>query len=160
MNDSPDFLPPILDLDGDWDNILARLYNVFERDFKNSKTYHRGIRVIYDGKIKHDGQGKEEGFWHIVSKKDYNTGDRLIDYLRAKRLPWAKPLMESPVRSEVKVWQYKEGADKGIRTYIWLEDYSYVLILERKKHVFYWVTAFYVNDKKRIELQNKYKKRL
>jgi len=161
MSDTPSFLPPLLDLDGAWDGILSRLYGVFEKDFKESQTYHRGVKVIYNGMIKADGSGKEEGFWHVVSRLDYNTGERLIDYPRAKRLPWAKPLMESPENPEIKVWQYQEGAaDKGLRTYIWLEDYNYALILQKKKKVFYWVTAFYVESWKEKELKRKYENRL
>lgn len=161
MSDSPSFFPPLLDLDGEWNTILERLYSVFERDFKESQAYHRGIKVIYNGTIKEDGLGKEEGFWHAVSRDDKSTGSRLIDYPRAKRLPWAKPLMESPEIPEIKVWQYQEGTeDQGYRTYIWLKDYDYVLILQRKKYVFYWVTAFHVGLRKKIDLQRKYDNRL
>lgn len=82
----------------------------------------------------------------MISKTDKKSGDRLIDYPRAMRLPWAKPLMESHKRQEIKVWQYREGtADKGVRTYIWLDKYNYALILQRKKNVYYWVTAFYID---------------
>lgn len=161
ISEKPSFLPPLLDLDGEWDNILSRLYGVFARDFKESQTYHRGVKVIYNGMIKADGLGKEEGFWHVVSR-DYNiTGERIIDYPRAKRLPWAKPLMESPERQEIKVWQYQEGtADKGLRIYIWLEKYNYALILQKKKKVFFWVTAFYVESWKEKELRRKYENRV
>jgi len=161
MNDTPSFLPPMLNLDGDWDNILMRLYDVFTRDFKKSQTYHRHIKVIYNNTVKDDGLGKEEGFWHVVSRFDEDTNERLIDYPRAKRLPWAKPLMESTERPEIKVWQYKEGtADKGLRTYIWLENHRYALILQRKKNVFYWVTTFYVESWKQKDLKKKYENRL
>lgn len=156
MDNTPSFLPPLLDLDGDWNAILSRLYALFLKDFKESKTYHRGIKVIYNGTVKDDGLGKEEGFWHVVSRNDDKTGERLIDYPRAKRLPWAKPMMESPERSEIKVWQYQEGtADRGLRTYIWLEEYNYAIILQKKKSVFYWVTAFYVDSWKKANLRRK-----
>jgi len=161
MSDKPTFLPPMLNLDGEWDTVLSRLYAVFVKDFKESQTCHSGIKVIYNGSIKADGLSKEEGFWHVVSKFDNNTGERLIDYPRAKRLPWAKPLMKSPERPEIKVWQYREGtADKGLRTYIWLEDYKYALILQRKRKVFYWVTAFYVESWKQKDLRRKYESRV
>lgn len=161
MNEVPSFLPPMLNLDGDWDTILSRLHAVFVRGFKESRTYHRGVKVIYNGTIKADGLGKEEGFWHVVSRLDNNTGERLIDYPRAKRLPWAKPLMESPERPEIKVWQYSEGtADKGLRTYIWLEHYNYALILHRKQNVFYWVTAFYVESWKQRDLRRRYENKV
>lgn len=161
MSDTPSFLPQMLDLDGDWDTILTRLYSVFEKDFKKSQTYHRGIKVIYNATVEAGGLGKEEGFWHVVSRFDDNTNERLFDYPRAKRLPWAKPLMESPERPEIKVWQYQEGtADKGLRTYIWLEEYHYALILHRKKNVFYWATAFYVESWKKNDLKRKYESKL
>jgi hypothetical protein len=159
--ETPSFLPPILDLDGEWGSILERLYSVFEKDFKKSQVYHRGLRVLYNDRIKADGLGKEEGFWHIISRVDNNSGERLVDYPRAKRLPWAKPLMESSERVEIKVWQYMEGtADKGLRTYIWLENYNYALILQRRKNVLYWITAFYVESYKERELRRKYENRV
>lgn len=161
MSDTPPFLPPMLNLDGEWDIVLSRLYAIFIKDFKESQTYHRGIKVIYNGTIKADGLDKEEGFWHVVSKFDDDSGERLIDYPRAKRLPWAKPLMESSERPEIKVFQYREGTtDKGLRTYIWLEDYEYALILQRKRKVFYWVTAFYVESWKQKDLRRKYESRV
>jgi hypothetical protein len=151
----------MLILDGEWCDIISLLYNTFVKDFKETKTYHRGSRIIYNDTIKKDGLGKEEVFWHVISKKDKNSGERLIDYPRAKRLPWAKPLMQSPERPEIKVWQYREGtSDKGVRTYIWLDNYNYALILQRKKNVFYWVTAFYVEDWKRRDLLRRYEKKI
>jgi len=161
MSDTPPFLPAMLDLDGDWDTILARLYSVFVKDFKGLQTYHRGLKVKYNETIRADGLGKEEGFWHAVTRLCQDTGERLIDYPRAKRLPWAKPLMESPERPEIKVWQYREGtADRGLRTYIWLENYNYALVLHKKKYVLYWVSAFYVESWKQKDLKRKYEKRL
>jgi hypothetical protein len=64
--------------------------------------------------------------------------------------------MESPERSEIKVFDYVEGPkDRGIRRYIWLDEYDYVLILQRKKKAFYWITAFYVDTRWKREDMNK-----
>jgi hypothetical protein len=146
VNIRPDFLPPILGLGGSWEEILERLYSVFARDFKSGTVKHRDLEVLYDKRILTDSKGKEEGFWHVVSRFDPKTGDRLIDYRRAERLPWARPLIESIERPEIKVFDYIEGSkDKGVRRYIWLEKYDYILILQRKKKIFYWVTAFYLD---------------
>lgn len=38
-----------------------------------------------------DGHDKEEGFWHAVSRKDRDSGERLPAYRRAEHLPWARP---------------------------------------------------------------------
>lgn len=160
MDNNPDFLPPILELSGSWEDILSLLYSVFNRDFKAHQTRHQGIPVYYDRRILPDGYGKEEGFWHVVSRLDYTTGDRLIDYRRAERLPWARPLMESPQRPEIKVFDYEQGPkDKGVRTYIWLEnyEYDYVLILQRRKGIFLWITAFCAyRRRERGSLRRKY----
>jgi hypothetical protein len=158
----PDFLPLILDLNGTWEEILGRLYNVFCCDFKNGSVYHCGLRIIYNSAILPDGYGKEEGFWHVVSRKDRNSGDRLIDYRRAERLPWARPTMESPKKSEIKVFDYDHGKkDVGVRRYIWLVEYDYVLIFQKKKNVLFWITAYYVDlNREREDLSKRYEKRL
>jgi len=153
------FLPQMLSLNGEWHEVLARLYAVFCDDFKNGYPHHRQIRVIYNGIIKADGQGKEQGFWHVISDE---TRTGVIHYPKARRLPWAKPLMECEERPEVKVWEYDEGTrDKGIRTYIWLEPGDYCVILQRKKACYFWVTAFHVDSEwKKSDLNRKYDERL
>ncbi len=109
-----------------------------------------------------DGRDKEEGFWHVVSKKDRYSGERLPDYRRAERLPWARPAIECPARSEIKVFDYDHGAkDVGVRRYIWLAEYDYVLIFQKKKRALFWVTAYYVDSVRgRKDLGGRYEKRL
>ncbi len=162
MNNYPDFLPELLSLEGIWEEILNRLYTVFSLDFKRGKVSHRGVVVLYDGRILPDGQGKEEGFWHVVSRIDSSSGQRLIDYRRAERLPWARPLIESPQRPEILVFDHLAGPkDKGVRRYIWLERFDYVLIFQRKKKTFYWLTAFYVDREwEKADLRRRFKERL
>jgi hypothetical protein len=61
-----------------------------------------------------------------------------------------RPLMESPPRSEILVFDHLEGPkDKGARRYIWLEQFDYVLILQKKKRAFFWVTAFYIDSERK-----------
>ena len=161
MCNNPAFLPPILCVDGDRNKIISMLYDIFKKDFKDADVYHKNIKVVYNNKIKSDGEGKEEGFWHVITKDDNRMGGRLIDNRRAERLHWAKPLMEAEEDTEIKIWEYIEGTkDKGKRTYIWLENYNYIVILENKKNSYYWITAFYVVEWKRSELCKKYEKRL
>jgi len=162
MAETPDFLPPILDLRGTWEEILERLYAVFSRDFKKGAVHHRGIRIISDNRVLPDGHDKEEGFWHVVSKEDRTSRERLIDYRRAERLPWARPMMESADITEIRVFDYDHGTkDAGVRRYIWLAEYDYVLILQRKKKVLFWITAYYVDSEGgRKDLSRRYEKRL
>ena len=86
----------------------------------------------------------------------------MLNYRRAERLPWARPTMESPERTEIKVFDYDHGTrDIGVRRYIWLAEYDYVLILQRKKKALFWVTAYYVDSEGgRNDLSRRYEKRL
>jgi hypothetical protein len=161
MANSPNFLPPTLSLRGSWYQILEVLYRVFDRDFKKYIPNHDGLPIIFDRRISQDGDGKEEGFWHVITKVDYKSGDRLPDYDRAKRLPWARPIMESPTRSEIKVFDYDHGSSaKGIRRYIWLENFDYVLVLTRRRTNYFWLTAFFVTKGSKRDLANRYNNRV
>ena len=163
MSDFSEVLPELLDLSGiSWEEILERLYAVFHEDFKRHKPTHDGMRVLYDSRILPDGQGKEEGFWHVVSTTDRETKERLIDYRRAERLPWARPMMEQHKFPGFKVFDYDTGRkDQGIRRYLCLDDYSYVLILTRKKRAFFWITAYYIEKQwRRDKIAKRYKNRV
>jgi hypothetical protein len=151
--------PLIIDVNGEWEDILRRLYEVFKRDFKTSKTYHREDIVVYDNRIMPDGHGMEEGFWHVITKGPVG---RTLDTRRAERLSWAKPLMENHLAKNVKYWNYDTGTkEKGIRTYIWLQDKDYLIILQKKRSYYFWVTAFYVDSQKyKDELLRKYYQRV
>ena len=75
--------------------------------------------------------------------------------------PWARPTLESPERSEIKIFDYDHSAkDIGVRHYIWLDEYDYVLILQRKKRALFWVTVYYVDSEwRRKDLLRRYEKR-
>ncbi len=158
----PNFLPQPLKLGGTFEEILDSLYSVFENDFKVKRTCHCNLRVIYDNRILPDGRGKEEGFWHVISMENQQTGDREIDFRRAERLPWACPMMGNETRPELRVYDYDHvSKDEGIRRYIWLYEYDYVIVLRKKKNIYFWVTAFYVDSRgRKHKLSKQYTNRL
>jgi len=80
----------------------------------------------------------------------------------AERLPWAQSAIECPARSGIKVFDYDHGAkDVGVRRYILLAEYDYVLIFQKKKKALFWVTAYSVDsDRGRKDLARRYEKRL
>ena len=163
-NTNPDFLPPFINLDGSYEEIVERLYDVFRKDFMETRAKHLHREVHYNGVINEFSQGKVEGFWHVISRMDETKTNRTIDYRRAERLSWAKPLMENPDNEQIKFFYYDEGGGhkrKGIRHYIWFESGDYVVILQRKKSYYVWVTAFYVDKEwKQRDLQKKFERRL
>ncbi len=158
MTDRPDWLPSLVRVSGEWPKVLASLYVIFERDFKQTERSFGGFPVRWDDRVL---EGKyEEGFWHLITKHDHETNERLPDLRRAERLPWCGPTITHATDNAVKSWSYKEG--KGhIRTYLWLEDFDYVIILEKRKRMTLLITAYYVEgDSNRRSLRQKYKNRV
>ncbi len=158
----PAWLPAMLDTsygtDKEWDRLIARLYEIFERDFIRIQCHFEELRVVFDNrKI---GSPYEEGFWHLVSRDDKRINDRLFDPQRARRLPWCKPTIENSRLKDVCVWNFLEK-NKRTNTYIWLVDLDYLVILQRRKNVVFLVTAFWVDgDASRKALRKKYGKRI
>ena len=160
MNSLPSFLPPFLKLDGTWEEVLEKLYAIFKRDFIDDKVFYKDLKVIYDQR-KIDGD-KEEAFWHLITREDPKAG-RIPEYDRAKRLPWIKPTIENHQHPDIKVWDYLEG-NRRIRVYLWIENYDYVVILEKqrgkRKHLIVLITAFYVVERKKKDLERRYNKKI
>lgn len=158
----PEWLPEQIDTNGTWDEILERLYAVFEDDFKNGRPRFDGLPVWWDRRCL-DGDPHEEGFWHLVTRDDRATGNRLLDTPRAKRLRWCRATIDH--ETDVLVFDYLEGNGKT-RTYLWVHQCDYVVILERAtrkgKHVAYWlVTSFFLDGpSRRRSMQRKFDDRI
>ncbi len=161
--EKPSWLPEIVSVDGEWEKVLAALYAIFDRDFKQMNRSFQDRPVWWDRRVL-PGDQYEEGFWHLISKQDQDTNDRLLDPRRAERLPWCGPTISNAHDSEVEVWDYREASGR-LRTYVWLQHRDYVVILEKRQQrigkVAFLITAFYVEgDSKRRDLRKKYEKRV
>lgn len=171
----PGWLPPHIPFTGDWDTFVKALHIIFERDFIRACPHLRTLPIWHDRR--HDPQDKydfEEGFWHLVTRDDWvydrqtrrDEKQRLPDYARAGRLSWVKPIIEHETAPEVLSWDFDEATKKGtvVRTYIWLKEHDYVVILERQKkntgEIFMLITSFFLDvEAKRRDLQSRYDRR-
>ena len=154
---TPIWLPSLIDTDGVWEEVLKRLFRVFKKDFITDGCRYDGLSVNWDHR-KVDSP-YEEGFWHLISKDDQITKERLFDPPRAKRLPWCKPCIENNQDDTVKVWETRR---KGrIQVYIWLENYDYVVILQKRSRAVFLMTAYYIVGKSsRKKMRAKYNQRI
>lgn len=162
MMQKPAWLPEIVSVNGEWPLVLARLFATFDVDFKQTQRSFRGRPIWWDNRIP-PGERYEEGFWHLITKTDQESGERLLDPRRAERLPWCGPTISHSDDDPVKVWDYREAGGR-LRTYLWLEDWDYVIVLEkrsqRKGEIAFLVTAYHVDgDSVRRSLRTKYSKR-
>ena len=155
----PEWLPEIVNVNGEWDEILRRLYQIFDQDFRKSECAFEERQIFWDKRVVEGPY--EEGFWHLITKTASPTGERLPEPRRAERLPWCKPTLTNSRDSAVKVWDHKEGRT---RTYVWLEHWDYVIVLEKRKQrigeIAFLITAFFVDgDSSRRNLRRKYQAR-
>ena len=163
MSKEPGWLPPMLTLSGTWGKIASDLYAIFENDFKQGKPKFQHYMVWWDQRVL-SGQRFEEGFWHLISRDDKNSGERIPDFRRAERLPWCAPVIINSDNSAVNVWDYQESRGQ-IRTYVWLENRDYCVILEKlRRHsqaAAMLVTAFHVDGpSQRRSLRTKLEKKV
>jgi len=149
----------MVNTDGIWDKFVSRLYQIFKKDFIRQKCYYNSQLVIWDNR-KLSGEKYEEGFWHLITREERSTGNRLFDPPRAQRLPWCKPTIENGNDPVVKVWEYLES-NKRVNTYIWLEAENYLVIIQKRKSVMFLVSAFVIDgEASKRNLKGKYQKRV
>jgi len=157
----PSWLPPLLLLPQFRGNITAYLqavYNCFKKDFVSSRPTLNGLPVYPQINPKEDN--KEFSYWHITHEGKIES-EREFAPRRCERIAWIRAIIENVNDPSVTIWDYKEGKGK-IRTYIWLEEYDYIVILEksRKKDKYFLVTAFYFEGNSTYRnLERKYDQR-
>lgn len=138
---------------------MEGLYAIFRNDFVVAAASYLGARVWF---FPDQDRGKELIFWHLVEREDPpGSGNRLPDFRRSERLPWARPMLDQCTDPAIKAWDFEEGAG-NVRTYVWLENHDYVIVMKRypsgERRL---ITAYYVDyDSKRRTLNTKYKNRL
>ncbi|MBL4885489.1 MAG: hypothetical protein JKY95_13255 [Planctomycetaceae bacterium] len=156
-NDELDWLPdliPLVEYDGDWKQYLDAIYQIFRKDFLQSKPRYASKRFALK---KHPiEKGKEATFWHLISDGK-NEDERTPDLRRCERIAWPRPIIEAIDTQDVFVWRNKRGRSE--RILIALHDFSYVVVLDdREDFVLLW-TAYYVEQKhRRRKMEKEYKR--
>lgn len=134
---------------------IPELFKTFKKDFIDNKTYFMAYPVIVAPPK--NGETYPEVFWHIISqqtqKGSKNNNTRLIDYKRAKRLCWIKPIIQQYKDEQLSSWRSKEfdkNTGKEIyKYYFWYKEGKFMVILnciETKTKKFFIATSFYVFD--------------
>ncbi len=163
----PDWLPDPIDTNGSWDEILDRLWAVFDGQIAR-RLFLNGRPVWHDNR---NSDGKPEGFWHVTHRDDWvydprrrtKVKQRNFDSARSACLCWLRPILENTHRDEIIVWDYRED-DGRTATYVWLECCDYVIILghqQTQRGLVYRIITAYVTDysRKRDQLRQKYENR-
>lgn len=158
MNGTPEWLPPIFPANPWTNETFDRLYAIFQRDFKESQPKYDGNPVWF---FPEKEDGKEVIFWHMTSRDDKASGERLPDLRRSERLPWARPMIDNSQQPEVLAWDYEEG-DRSVKTYVWLLNHDFLVLLKKYKDGRRrLITSYYIDQPHyRRKLKRKYGRRI
>ena len=116
-----------------WDGgTYDRLYALFYRDLIQGRLTYLGYNVWFYPHT--EEEGRESIFWHLTSRMDYSQTPpvRLPDPRRCERLSWVRPMiLRCPCADgDVLNWDYEEG-DGAIKTYIWIHEHDFLIVLKR-----------------------------
>jgi len=136
--------------DGNFSIYFEAVYQIFKRDFVDSKPNFQGKRL---GLKKYPlVDGKEYTFYHFTHSGSIEN-NRQPDLRRMERIGWAKPVIEECYNWNLKIWPQKRKGKNRICIWLQLENaFDYIVILDvRANYILPW-TAFvleYEHEKKK-----------
>ena len=136
------------------------LQGIFRRDFIDNHVFFRKNTVIPTPK---EGKDTMDVLFDHLTKRDYEKDNhREYDRMRAVRLHWVRHHILEGTPKAIDVFSVIDK--KGIRTYIFDRNESYVVVLEPRvkdgiKH-YYLITAYHSQGKDLFKLESKAKRRL
>jgi hypothetical protein len=163
---NPTWLPSLYNFEviksEDWYDIEETLFSIFYHDFIERICFYESLVMIIDRSID-PRSGLERTYWKLISKRNSrDMWDRYQDFDRARRLPWCRPVIEyHSDKLNLLEWDYLENNDK-VRTYIWLKNLDYIVIIEKKKEKFaILISAHYIDGEgSRNKYQTKFDHRI
>ncbi|MBP7371365.1 MAG: hypothetical protein KBG39_07055 [Opitutaceae bacterium] len=139
------------------------LYAVFCRDLLNGRLTYLGFNVWFYPDTEEDG--REAIFWHLTSRDDKTIDPpvRLLDPRRSERLNWVRPMiLRCPCATgDLRNWDHEEG-DGAIKTYVWLHQHDFVIIMKKlrdgKRRL---ITSYHLDSAhERRKIEKKWNRRL
>ena len=148
----------LADFDGDWRRYEDELYRYFRRDFIASRPSFDGRQVGYN--ITPIVNGKEEGFWHLITEEQETTRDsvvvkeRLPHLQRCERIRWPRPIIDAARNDHVFAW--REQHQSGQRIVFTTDDFSYFVAIAVRGPRLFLATAFPVEAYRRDRFEKQY----
>ena len=133
---------PLEDFGGSYHSYEAYLYSVFCNAIKNAQLNFLGKPLSTRRHPEYDG--KEDSFFHLTCKVQYNLDDRTLDFRRSERLHWIPEVLNSshltcPTDCFV---VYKKN--KKLH-FLDIQD-RYIIVLDVRANYVLLVTAFYIEQ--------------
>ncbi len=127
---------------GDPTAYLQAVYEIFRRDFVDSKPVFEGTRLRL--KMHPYIDGKEYTFYHFTHDGNIES-ERLPNLRRMERMPFPKPMINDSQHPYLKVWRNRRGNKD--RILIYHEAESYLVVLEdRGSYILPWTGYLVEHD--------------
>lgn len=147
-------LPPLVkyeNFESD-DDFLDALYEYFRQDFIVDKPKYQNIPLRL--KRMPLRNNREATFYHITTKGT-SEENRQIDILRAERIRWIKPMIESN-DGTLMTWENTRKNEENIL--ILHEKENFLIVLRKRKNGLMFWTSYYVDKCYKKKLINEYNK--
>lgn len=156
MSDKHSWLPGLFclnDCQGDWEAYLEKIYEYYLEDFIRNRPIFNNQRI---GARRHPQvEGKDACFWHLISEGREET-ERIPELRRCERIRWPKPIIQECITRSLMIWETKRGTDT--RMLISLEDFSYLVVIAKRRDYFLLITAFPIDrENRREKIRKEYK---
>lgn len=127
VDNLPDWLPGLIEFEGDWNAFIDDVYANFCDDLVHNKVSFQGSRVSVR-KVP-ESNGKGFGFWHCVSEGQHEHA-RIPDLERCKRVCWIRAIIENHADSSIDHWTNKRGTETN--HLLWFKEQYLVVLAERE----------------------------
>ena len=147
MAEIPAWLTPIITIesfDGDPEKYIENIFSIFKRDFIDTAPFLHDKVIFFDRK---DDNGRPAAFLHITTEEDKATGCRNISLRRCERIEWVRAIIEHIDDPAVLYWKKEQYTARrwATRTYLFLEQENFLVVLEEMTNGNLLITAIYVD---------------
>lgn len=149
--------PPLILMNGDWDEYLSSVYEHYVADLIDSPRHLLGkpVRARYNPAT----NGKGFSFWHVISEGEREE-DRTPDLRRCERIQWIAWMLVHAAAGEPKIlsWKNSRTTRRGTteRLVLLCEEAQYVVILEERAEYFLLVSAYPVSERRSEKLRKEW----
>jgi hypothetical protein len=122
-----EWLPELVSCDGNWVEIVERLYPIFKSDFVDTRATLDGLQVAL--RIAPARENKEFDFWHFITEGETEE-NRKPDLERCRRLRWFRAILDNAADQRLKRWEQKRNGRTTVA--IGSPDFSYIVFLSKR----------------------------
>ncbi|MEJ5125821.1 hypothetical protein WH367_07155 [Comamonas sp. MYb21] len=149
--------PALIPFNQEWDEYLNNIYEHYLGDIVHNKLHYQGKPI--NARYNPETDGKGFSFWHVISEGQFEE-ERLPDLRRCERIRWIRWAIVGAIASDAAVLVYKNHrtTKRGttVRTIFFVEEMSYVVILEERKDFFLLVSAYPVDERRAGKLKKEW----